>query len=244
MNSLNKQVQENEMQDSANQTVEISIFDLIYLVMKNWWVIVLIGGIMALAVYAYSKTTTIPTYKSTCSLYIDTQREQETGDVNTMALMGAQDLMPTYIQILKSRTFCTRVSDALENKYSYGEISSMIYFNQVEETNIMKIDVVCIDEQDSYRICDSVVDLAVEEILRVFEGGSVKIIDRPEEMPTVIAANSFRRGIIGFVLGAALAVAVLFVISMFDTRIESADELTTRYKLPILGEVPNLSDNS
>ena len=244
MNSLNNQNQENEIQTSAGQAVEVSVLDLVNLIMRNWWVIVLIGGIMAMTVYAYSKTTTIPTYKSTCSLYIDTQREQETGDVNTMALMGAQDLMPTYIEILKSRTFYSKVSDSIDNKYSYGEISGMIYLNQVEETNIMEIDVVCIDEQDSYRICDSVVDLAVEEILRVFEGGSVKVIDRPEEVPTVIAANSFRRGIIGFVFGAALAVAVLFVISMFDTRIESADELTSRYKLPILGEVPNLSDNS
>lgn len=244
MNSLNNQNQETEIQTSAGQAVEVSVLDLVNLIMRNWWVIVLIGGIMAMTVYAYSKTTTIPTYKSTCSLYIDTQREQETGDVNTMALMGAQDLMPTYIEILKSRTFCSKVSDAIENKYSYGEVAGMIYLNQVEETNIMEIDVVCIDEQDSYRICDSVVNLAVEEILRVFEGGSVKVIDRPEEVPTVIAANSFRRGIIGFVFGAALAVAVLFVVSMFDTRIESADELTARYKLPILGEVPNLSDNS
>lgn len=244
MNSLNKQNTEEEVVFARREVAEVSILDLVSLVLRNWWIMVLVGGICGLAVYAYSKTTTIPTYKSTCSLYIDTKREQDTGDVNTMSLMGAQDLMPTYIEILKSRTFCSKVSDSVGNKYSYGEIASMTYLSQVDETNIMEIDVVCIDEQDSYIICDNIVNLAVEEILRVFEGGSVKVIDRPEEVPVMIAANNFRRGVIGFVFGAVLAVAVLFIVSMFDTRIESADELTTRYKLPILGEVPNLSDNS
>ena len=98
------------------------------------------------------------------------------------------------------------------------------------------------DKSDSYAICNSFVEHASDEVLRIFEGGSVKIIDRPEQEPTTIAANSYKRGVIGFVIGVILAVFALFLLDMFDTRIEGSEELIEKYGLPILGEIPNLSD--
>lgn len=227
---------------SENFMDEISILDMIVLIMRNWWIIVLVGGILGIACYAYSKTTSVPTYRSTGQLYIDTQREQKTDDVNTNALVGARELMPTYIEILESRTFNSIISDAVDNKYSYEEIAKMTYLSQVEDTNIMSVNVVCVDERDSYEICNSIINLAADEILRVFEGGSVKIIDPPEEEPEVVVVNLYQRGIIGFIIGAALAILAIFLFNMFDTRIESSEEISTKYGLPILGEIPNLAD--
>ena len=234
--------QNTEAQDSL--TAEISVLDIIALVIRNWWIVAMVGAIFGIAVYAYTKTTSVPTYRSSGNIYIDTQREQKTDDVNATALMNAQDLMPTYIEILKSRSFCSQISDSIDNKYSYKEIMDMLTLVQKENTNIMTISVTCIDEQDSYTLCSNIVDKASDEILRVFEGGSVKIIDRPEAEPTEIVANAYKRGAVGFVLGAAIAIFILFLFNMFDTRIETSDELTSKYNLPILGEAPNLGDVS
>lgn len=221
---------------------EVSILDIIVLVMRNWWIVGLVGLVLAVACYAYSKSTAVPTYRSTGNLYIDTQRERIDDDVNATALLYARDLMPTYIEILESRTFNTIISEAMNNKYTYQEIDSMTSLSQVEDTNIMEISVVCVDERDSYLICDYIVRFAADEILRVFEGGSVKIIDSPEQAPRIIVVNLFKRGIIGFAIGAILAIVAIVLFDMFDTRIVTADELTTRYKLPVLGEISNLSD--
>ncbi len=236
---------ENNFETSAAPIAnELSILDLLALMFRNWWILALVGSILGIATYAYSKTTSIPLYKSTGNLYIDTQREQKTDDVNANALLNAVNLMPTYIEILKSRTFFSMVSDSVDNKYSYEEISQMTSLTNIENTNIITISVTCVDQTDSYLICNSIVELASDEILRVFEGGSVKIIDRPEDVPATILPNAFRRGTVGFVVGVILATFVIFLINMFDTRIETSDELTARYNLPILGEIPNLSDLS
>ncbi|MBS7297470.1 MAG: hypothetical protein KIG65_00125 [Eubacteriales bacterium] len=223
---------------------EISVLDILVLVMRNWWIVGLVGLVLAVACYAYSKSTAVPTYKSTGNLYIDTQRERIDDDVNATALLYARDLMPTYIEILESRTFNTMISEAMNNKYTYQEIDAMTALSQVEDTNIMEINVVCVDERDSYLICDYIVRFAADEILRVFEGGSVKVIDSPEQSPKIIVVNLFKRGIIGFVIGAILAIIAIVLFDMFDTRIVTTEELTTRYKLPVLGEISNLSDMS
>lgn len=243
---LNNELKENERNTEASEAAEseISILDLIALMLRNWWIIAIIGGIFGIASYAYCKTTSVPTYKSTTSLYINTQREQQTEDVNAIALINTINLMPSYIKVLQSRTFFTQVSDAMDNKYSYEEIDRMTSLSQDEDTNIVTISVSSVDSQDSHTICSNIADLAANEIFRIFEGGSVKIIDRPKDEPEVIVANSFQRGAIGFIVGAALAMFVIFLINMFDTRIETSEELTARYNLPVLGEIPNLSDVS
>lgn len=223
---------------------EISVLDIIALVMRNWWIVGLVGLVLAIACYAYSKSTAVPTYKSVGNLYIDTQRERIDDDVNATALLYARDLMPTYIEILESRTFNTIISEAMNNKYTYQQIRSMTTLSQVEETNIMEVSVVCVDENDSYQICDYIIRYAADEILRVFEGGSVKIIDSPEQDPKMIVVNLFKRGIIGFAVGAVLAIIAIVLFDMFDMRIVSSDELTSRYKLPVLGEISNLADLS
>lgn len=235
-------VKEAGVGNTAGFTNEISILDIIVLVMRNWWIVGLAGLVLAIACYAYSKSTAVPTYQSTGNLYIDTKRERIDDDVNATALMYARDLMPTYIEILESRTFNTIISEAMNNKYNYQEINSMTTLSQVEDTNIMKVSVVCVDENDSYQICNYIIRYASDEILRVFEGGAVKIIDSPEQTPKMIAVNLFRRGIIGFIIGAIFAVIAIILFDMFDMRIVSSDELTTRYKLPVLGEISNLTD--
>ena len=107
------------IENSDGVANELSVLDIIVLVMRNWWIVGLVGLVMAIACYAYSKSTAVPTYKSTGNLYIDTQRERIDDDVNATALLYARDLMPTYIEILESRTFNTIISEAMNNKYTY-----------------------------------------------------------------------------------------------------------------------------
>lgn len=239
MNNINEN--ENSVEFSEQIVSEISILDLIALMIRNWWIIVMVGAIFGIATYAYSKTTAIPTYRSTGSLYIDTQREQTTDELNAKAIFNARDLMPTYVEVLQSRTFASIVSDAVDNKYSYAEIKRMVTFTPTEDTNIVNVSIVCMDQQDSFSICENILNLAPDEILRVFESGSVKIIDHPTAVPETLMANSLKRGAVGFLVGAALAMFFIFLLNMFDTRVESSEELASRYNLPVLGEAPNLA---
>ena len=105
--------------------------------------------------------------------------------MSTPLLLRVQkNLMPTYIEILKAKAVLQTVSDDIDNKYSWSEITENTTIENIKDTNMISISVKCEDSHDAYLICSSIVNNAFDEIIRVFDGGSVKLIDIPEEAPS------------------------------------------------------------
>ena len=234
----------NEVVNKASDTVEIqfSVVDIINMMIAFWWLIAMLGILIGGGAYAYTKITAIPEYKSEGTLYVNTAKEQTTEDVNAVGLRNAAELLPTYIEVLTSTPFMEIVADDIDNKYSIDSLGEMIDFTAVEETNLIDIDVVTTDSHDAYLITRSILRNAPAKIQQIFEGGSVKIIEYPQEAEESENDSAFQKGIIGFVAGAAIAMIIIFLINLFDTRVKNSDELSTKYGLPVLGEVPNLVD--
>lgn len=229
-----------ESTDSSYEVVSISVVDMMKVAINNWWVIALAGIICAIAFFAYSKATSVPVYVSEGNLYVDTKRDHINDNVDATAILDAQNLIPTYIEILESRTFNKLLSDEMDEKYTFEEIADMVRFTQISDTNILTIRVTCLDKDDAYRLCKAVLDNASDSILRIFEGGLVRVIDYPENEPATVLVSLAKRSVIGFVLGAVIAFAVLVILNMFDTRITSSKELSGRYGCPVLGEIPSI----
>lgn len=240
----NASEQQSGVQTAAKQkdSSQISVIDIINMMFTFWWVIVLMATLAGGATYAYTKLTAVPTYSSSGMLYINTQAEQKTNDVNTSAIQGVINLMPTYVKVLQSQQFLDTVSDDIGNKFSAAEIKKKMTITTQEKTNIIEVSVSSEDAHDAFLICDSIVNNAYDEIIRVFEGGSVKLLDVPSEASSPNSTNAIQRGIIGFAAGAVIAMLLVFLINLFDTRIKGSEELASRYNLPILGEVSNLHE--
>ena len=223
---------------------EMSLMDILVIFLSKWWIVVSVGIIFAITGFIFTKATAVPSYESNGSLYIDTKKNQVGDNSDAMSILYAQDLMPTYIEILESRNFIADVIKSVDYKYDYKEIINMTDLYQENQTNILTIKTVSLDEKDSYIICENMVNYAKEELLRVFEEGNVKIIDLPDPIPQEVIPSASKRAIIMFMLGAIMALAVLVIYNMFDTRISSSDELTEKYNIPVLGEVPTLYEKS
>ena len=115
-------------------------------------------------------------------------------------------------------------SDKYEGKYDY-----LKYFE--------------LDKWKLRQTISSIVNNAPGEIARVLGGGSTKITEFPEEATKSEPMNTARNAVIGLVAGAAIAMVIIFLVNMFDTRVKSKDELVEKYGFPILGEIPNLNPN-
>lgn len=228
---------------NVSEFKSISIMDMVKIAVNNWWVIAVAGVICSLALFIFSSITSVPTYLSEGNLYVDTRRDHINDNVDATAILDAQNLIPTYIEILESRTFNKQISEEMDNKYDFEEIADMVSYRQVSDTNILTISVLSYDEDDAYMICKTVLDSASDAILRIFEGGLVRVIDYPENEPEIIVVSLLKRTIIGFLLGAIIAFAVLVLLNMFDTRVSSSNELAERYNYPVLGEIPSLRNS-
>ena len=233
----------NSNAESAGKESEISIVDIINMMLTFWWFIVILAVLIGGATYTYFKIAATPEYKSTARLLINTEGQQTSTDVNTSAMTNARNLLPTYIEILQSKNFLNSVSDDLDNKYTVEDIEGMLTLNAVTDTNIIKIEVLNEDAHVSYLICSSIVNNAKSEITRVFGGGRAEPTEWPEENSKSEPLHTARNAVIGFLAGAIVAMVIIFLVNMFDTRVKNKDELVAKYGLPILGEIPNLEVN-
>lgn len=234
------QKQDTKQEIKGKGESETSVVDIINMMLTFWWFIVILAVLVGGATYTYFKISATPQYKSTAKLYINTEGQQTSTDVSTSAITGAINLLPSYIEVLQSKTFLDKVSDDLDNKYTYDKIVGMLSLEAVTDTNIVSINVKHSDSHVAYLVCSSIVNNAPSEMARVFGGGSTKLTEYPEEADEPEALHTMRNAVIGMIVGAIIAMVIIFLVNMFDTRVKSKDELIARYGIPILGEIPNL----
>ena len=101
---------------------EMSLMDILVIFLSKWWIVVSVGIIFAITGFIFTKATAVPSYESNGSLYIDTKKNQVGDNSDAMSILYAQDLMPTYIEILESRNFIADVIKSVDYKYDYKEI--------------------------------------------------------------------------------------------------------------------------
>lgn len=219
---------------------DISVIDIINMMLTFWWFIIIFAILVGGATYTYFKISSVPEYKSTAKMYVNTEAQQTSTDVNANALTWAQNILPTYIDVLKSKEFLGKVSDDLDNRYSIKEITSMLEMEGIVDTNIISISVTHEDARVAYLVSSSIVNNAPTEISRVFGGGSTKLTEYPEEAKEPEELHITRNAAIGLIIGAVIAMLIIFLVNLFDTRVKSKDELMSKYGLPIIGEIPSL----
>ncbi len=222
---------------------ELNIIDLVDMLMRRWWIIftsMMIVGIMA---FVFTEVFIQPSYRSEGSLYVNASSEQQMQRTMTQYNLNAsQQLVNTYSEILMRRTFLESVAKDIDNKYSVAQLRQMLMIEPVNETEIMQITVTSNDPDDSYLIAHSVLMRAPDELIRVVEAGSVKLLDDAKKNTVAVSPNIRQNTLIGALIGILLGVFVIFLLEIIDTRIKDSESITSKYKEPLLGEIPSLTD--
>ena len=154
---------------------------------------------------------------------------------------ASQKLVNTYIEILRSNTYMAKISDNVGLGYSANQIKSMLSMNALNQTEILQIKVTNKNPDHAATILNEILANADSEIIRIAKAGSVEVIDEAFVPRTPSSPNIPKNTMVGLLLGAVLAMAVLFVIYMMDSTIHGETSLTDKYEIPVLGAVPALN---
>lgn len=219
---------------------QLNIAELIDMLLRKWWILAISAVILSVGAFFYAQVMVEPLYKTDGSMYVNAQRTQ-TSDVSQNALMASQRLAVTYKEILTRRTFLSRVAEDLGNRYTVSQIEKMISISPRNDTEIMEIQVTGEVPEDVYLICHSVLTHAADELVRVVNAGSVKILDDAQIPETPFAPNVKNYTLIAFLVGLVIGALIVLCTEMFDTRIKSRDDIVNKYDEPLLGEIPELS---
>lgn len=216
---------------------QLSITDIIDMLVKRWWIWVTTAVILSVITFVCTEVFVDPLYQTEGNLYVSAQRTQSS-DLSQSSQAASQTLVTTYKEILGSRTFLSQVAADMGNVYSIGSLKNMISMSSVNQTEILQIKVTGKIPEDVYKICHSVLIHAPDELVRVVNAGSVKILDDGQIPTYPISPNVKKNVLVAFMAGMIMGAVIILILELFDTRIKSRDDIVKKYKEPLLGEIP------
>ena len=218
---------------------EYSIIDIIDMMIRHWWILLVTALLFGAVAFVYLEVFEDPLYRTDGTLYVSAQREHSV-NVSSGGMSASQELLLTYKEILMRRTFLSGVAADMGNRYTVSNLKSMISMKSVNSTEILEITVTGKVPEDVYQICHSVLLRASDELIRVINAGSVKILDDGLIPTSPISPNVKGDTLLAALVGVVFGALFILILELFDTRVKSREDIIEKYEEPLLGEIPIL----
>ena len=234
-----------ELLNQEQQEERLDLAELAKLLWTNkWWVFLaaILGGIIALSITLF---VIRPTYRSGFIAFVNNRTTSNTTEAWTSGDTSAsQSLSYTYAEILRSRQVIETAAaqSGLTDLYSYEDLRSFVSTSIVNQTQLITVYVTMTDANQAYNFANAIVGIAPDYIASIVEGSSMKIATYPVIATRKHSPSNRRNVMIGVVLGAVIAIMLIFFRAMLDTRVKSEDDLKERFGLPIIGTIPNVEE--
>lgn len=237
------------MENKKSKAFEYEI-DLVHILKTLWrkvWLIVICAILAASIGFSYAAFFITPQYSSSAMMYVNNKSISlggVTGSVSVAEITAAQNLVKTYITILKTRTTLEQVVERIDGKtsqpYSWGQLMGMISAGSVNDTEIFKVTVTSADPNDAAIIVNTIADILPERVAEIIQGSSMKIVDSGMVNASRVSPSVRNYTLMGFFIGLVLACIAIAVYALFDDTIRGDEYVIQRYDYPILARIPDL----
>ena len=239
--------------------IDTNVRKILVALLRRWRLIVVFAIIGGLLGYVYTANFTQLTYTSTVEFLayaVDSQQELNDSSTSSSAANGdsmrisytskmnyAMKMIDTYIEIFKTNKFCGKVAGEMNKKYytnlSPADIKHSFTIETVENTAMFKLIVTTTDPTLSYNIAHQMEE-SVPEQMEETNSGLVQttVEDKAIKPNTAEGRGYLKKCLLGAVAGLLIAAAYVILRDLLDVRIKSAEELSQRYDVPVLGSIP------
>ena len=229
--------------DNENLEVsEIDIRHIIELLLSKWVLISVVTVVFGAFAFIYSTYFITTLYSSDASVYVNSLKSfnMEAESVSQGVLNATQQLVPTYMELVKSKKVVSKAIKEAKLDYNVKTVTKMIETTSVEGTGIFHIIVTCGDPRHAANLANKIAEVSISEIENYVEGTSAKVIDEAEISTIPASPNIKLNTILGFLIGMILIIGLILIIDFFDVRIKSEEALEKLSKYPTLGSIPTL----
>ncbi len=231
---------------------EFSIYHILRLFIKNFFVIFLCAVVFGVATFCYSEFQLQERYAASGSIIVTNggMLEESPNDsqyvggdkINNSDITASINLLYTVKDLLASKdSIYQELSNKLDGKYSARQLKSFITLSTRQDYSLF-IDVrfELSNKEDATKITNMFLELTPECISEVLPYSRTSIITR-----STGAAKTYPRTlsstVVAMIIGALLAFVVVYIISLFNTTIKSEDDFKERYNIPLLGDIPDFA---
>lgn len=219
-----------------NAAIEIDVFELLHVLLRKFWIVLLTGIIFAGAFIAGTIFLITPQYKSTTKMYVLNQQDNST--LTQQDMQTSLSLTKDYAELIKSRTVTEGVISQLDLELTHEELLNKITIDSATDTRILSITVEDPDPREACKIADAMRDVAAKHIKNVMNINAVNVVE-PANVPEQKSSPSIsKNAVIGGFLGVLLAIAIILISHLSNDTIKTQEDVEKYLELSILGTIP------
>ena len=175
-----------------------------------------------------------PIYQATAKIYI-------VGSDTTISLTDLQigsNVAADYQEVFKNWHVHELVDKRLNLSYSYSKLSSMLSVTNPNNTHVLYVSIKSPDPQEAKLIADTYAQVAREFIAAKMDMREPNLFEEARMPDKPVTPQKTRDVIIGFVLGALLAMLVITIKFFTDDRVWTSEDIAKVGNLTTLGMIP------
>ena len=228
---------------------EISLTDLVKLMLKKIRLIVVLTLIFAMAMFFFSSFVAKPKYVSDTKLYV---RNIKDGSLTQNDINLSRYLLNAYIEVLLGNKVMDAVAQELNQLkdlpgyeylkpegYSRGYIKSTVKATPENETEVITINVTSTSAKEAKLINEKLFEHLKGQVNEIINAGEPRQIYEPTEPTSPSSPNITKNTILGALVGFLLALCIIVFLYMLDTTIHDENNLTEEFSdITMLGVIP------
>ena len=223
------------MNNQEANMIEIDVLSLLRTIWRKKFLILLTAILTTGLAFAYSAFLATPQYDSTTRLYVVNQSSDNGAGITNQDLQAGSFLVKDYKEIILSQDVLKNVTTTLGIT---DDIKEKITVNIPVDTRILSITVRDSEPNQAATIANTLRDEAAKKIIEVTKVSDVTTLEAalPAENPST--PQTKRNLVLGFIVGAFLATALVLVLEVLDDRVKRPQDIEEGLGMTLLGVVP------
>lgn len=216
-----------------NEETGIDLIEILNLLLRKWWLILLSLAVGVCAASGYTKICVTPLYQASSMIYVLGTQGGESININL-----SRQLTSDFITLSKSRPVIEDAINRVNLDMTYEEVAGMISVENPTDTSMLKTTVTSADPQLAKSLSNAMSDTLAERIQEVMGKDKPSTVEKAIEPKYPVTPNTTKNMIVGGLLGAVLMMGILVLLFLMDDRIKNQDDVERYLQLNVLASVP------
>ena len=219
---------------------EIDVFQLVKVLWKRKFLIVLAALVAGLAAFAYSSFVIQPQYTSTTRIYVVNRNQADKPGLTNQDLQAGSYLVKDYREIILSQDVLEKVvadqSLAMDAKTLGRKVSVTV----PTDTRIVSISVRDGKPEEASRIANALREVAAQKIISVTRVSDVTTLEEARPATSPSSPNIRRNTMMATIAGVGFVTVIVLLVELLDDRVKRPEDIEEVMHLSLLGVIPNL----
>ena len=219
---------------------EIDVFQLVKVIWKRKFLIVLTAIIAGLAAFAYSSFVIKPQYTSTTRIYVVNRNQADKPGLTNQDLQAGAYLVKDYREIILSQDVLEKVVADQKLTMDAKTLGKKVSVTVPADTRIVSISVRDGNPEEASRIANALREVAAQKIISVTRVSDVTTLEEARPATSPSSPNIRRNTMMATIAGVGFVTVIVLLVELLDDRVKRPEDIEEVMHLSLLGVIPNL----